>query len=52
MTDPIAPLTQEEVTETKLPWQAPEIQKAEINLDTAISAGSGADGGAYSRPVD
>ena len=48
MTDPITPTTQERTPETKLPWQAPEIQRAEINLDTAILLpGSGADVGGH-----
>ena len=43
MTDPITPKP-EETPETKLPWQTPEIQKAEINFDTASAGGSNTDG--------
>jgi hypothetical protein len=44
MTEPISPTTPEETPEAKLPWQTPEMQKAEINVDTACTAGSFTDG--------
>ena len=32
------------IEETKLPWHAPKVVKAEINLDTAYTSGSTTDG--------
>ena len=34
----------EDVPQAKLPWHPPQLEKAEINHDTACTDGSGGDG--------